>query len=155
MADPPGGTGHHTRPAKIGTRARAVLWVQTNHAGALVPTGDGVVDDLDSSADATSAAPSRRGRGAPKKDRCRKCSQRGKACGPSCLQWPRHTAASAAAAAEAAEVAATTAVATSVADSAAAMSAGAEAPAAGLAPSADGDAARRVHLYSNCLEKAR
>ena len=50
MADQPGGTGRHTERAKIGTRARTVLWVATDSTVTLVLTGDGMVDYPESSA---------------------------------------------------------------------------------------------------------
>ena len=58
MADRPGGTGRHTERAKIGTRARTVLWVETNSTVTLVLTGDGMVDYPESSAVSASSAPS-------------------------------------------------------------------------------------------------
>ena len=58
MADRPGGTGRHTERAKIGTRARTVLWVGTDSTVTLVLTGDGMVDYPESSAVSASSAPS-------------------------------------------------------------------------------------------------
>ena len=134
MADRPGGTGRHTEPAKIGTRARTVLWVATNSTVTLVLTGDGMVDDPESSAVSASSAPSGQRRGAPKKDKCRRCSKLGNRwTGIHCPDCPGHAAGSTAAAAYAGEAAATTPAAVPAAASSAAD--GAEEPAVCLTPS--------------------
>ena len=107
-----GDGNHRAGGAKLQPRARTHLLVCTN----IVRPRELAADDVDeltgSEIEALASAGNKRDLGGrPKGGKCRKCSRKGKGCGPACEEWPGHAAVSIAAASPttAASAAATTA----------------------------------------------
>ena len=139
MVVPPGGAQHRTGLAKLRARAQTFLWVASDNVEPLMLAGDDLVAITPTSAGLAPAASSGPRRGARKKDKCRWCSQRGKACGSACTDWPGHALAATASSTTVANTI-ETATATAVATPAAAASE---------------TSTRRVRRRSNRLVQAR